>query len=746
MIKHYLLTLLVSFFLSLSAAGQNCDSPTSLNASNITGTSAVLSWNQPTITAISEISIGPAGTPAPVGSGILVSGQASSFVVTGLVPCTSYDSYVRSVCAPGDFSPWVGPFNFTTNGGLACFSVTISPSLDIPTSALIAMVNGGVGPFTFQWQYNGVAIDGATGESLGILGTPGVYSVTVTDNNGQTATATLIIGANAPIANDDVFNIYPTNGNFATSSYSVLSNDIMESATISSTMTALTVPAGFTLNPDGSVSVLSGTPSGTYTLTYQLCSTFTPGLCDTATATITVVNEGILMKAFIDTNTNGTQEAGEPAFSQGQFGYELNNSGTVNYVVAANGNYLINESNPVNSYDLTYTINPGVASQYTLATSSYANVSVVANSGVQVYHFPVTQIPYTDLQVAVFPYGAPPRPGFTYMNMIMYSNNGNQAIASGTVTFTNSSVVSITNVSPAATTTTATGFTYDFTNLAPGEARYIYVVMQVPVIPTVALGDVLTNTASITILVGDITISNNASVLSQVIVGSYDPNDKSEAHGGKIVHSGFTANDYLTYTIQFENTGTFSAENVSITDYLDAKLDETSVKMTSASHGYTLNRVGNYLNWSFIGIDLPPSVANTTTGKGYVTFQVKPKAGYAIGDVIPNTASIYFDFNPAIVTNTFDTEFVVSLHVAEFEKGGFNVYPNPTHGLVTVSLKESKGKIDSVQVSDVLGKIVQTKSINALEATIDLTPLTAGIYFVKVIAEGEGKVMKIVRQ
>lgn len=744
MIKHYLLTLLVSLFLSLSVAGQNCDPPTALSAQNITGTSADLSWVLPVGASVAEISIGPAGTPAPIGPGIIA--QVSPFIVTGLVPCTSYAFYVRSRCNASDSSPWAGPFNFTTNGGLTCFSVTISASLDIPTSTLFAMVNGGVGPFTYQWQLNAVAIAGATGESLGISGMPGVYSVTVTDSNSQTTTATFIIGTNAPIANDDVFNIYPTNGNFATSSYSVVSNDTMESATISSTMTALTVPAGFTLNADGTVSVLSGTPSGTYTLTYQLCSTFTPGLCDTATATITVVNEGILMKAFIDTNTNGTQDVGEPAFNQGQFGYELNNSGTVNYVTATSGNYLINESNPANSYDLTYTINPAVASQYALTTSSYANISVVANSGVQVYNFPVTQIPYTDLQVAVLPYGAPPRPGFTYQNMIMYSNNGNQMIASGTVTFTRNNVVSITNVSPAATTTTASGFTYDFTNLAPGETRYMYVVMQVPTIPTVALGDVLSNIVSITIPVGDVNVSNNSSGLSQTIVGSYDPNDKSEAHGGKIVYSDFTANDYLSYTIQFENTGTFSAENVSIEDDLDVKLDETSIKMTSASHGYTLNRVGSSLNWSFIGIDLPPSVANTTIGKGYVTFQVKPKAGYAIGDVIPNTASIYFDFNPPIVTNTFTTEFVTALHVAEFEKEGFTAYPNPTNGLITISLKEGKGTIDSVQVIDVLGKTVQTKSINALVATVDLTPLTAGIYFVKVLSEGEGKVMKIVRQ
>lgn len=811
MTKHYLLTLLLSFFLSLSVAGQNCETPTALNVTGITGTSAVLSWVQPVTASVAEIYVGPAGSAPITGQGVIA--QVSPFVITGLTPCTSYVFYIRSGCNPPDFSPWVGPFNFTTTSGLTCsttangntittavsggtppfqyainggpsipgsnvftvnvnpgtyviqaidangcscsstitiqnsnFSVSIIPTMDIPTSTLIASVSGGVGPFTFQWQLNGTLIAGATEESLAVLGTPGVYSVTVTDNNGLTATATFIFDANAPIANDDSFTIYSINGNFATSSYSVLNNDTLGSSTSLPSMTVLDAPAGFTLNAEGTVSVLSGTPAGTYTLTYQLCSTLTPGLCDTAMAVITVVNEGILMNAFIDTNTNGTQEAGEPVFTQGQFGYELNDSGTVNYASSSSGNYLINESNPANSYDLTYTINPAVASQYTLATSSYTNVSVVANSGVEVYNFPVTQIPFTDLQVSVFPYGAPPRPGFTYQNMILYKNNGNQMIASGTVIFTKNNAVSITNVSPAATITTATGFTYDFTNLLPGETRYIYVLMQVPTMPTVALGDVLTNNASITIPAGDIIISNNSSSLSQIIVGSYDPNDKSEAHGGKIVFADFTSNDYLTYTIQFENTGTYNAENVSIEDYLDAKLDETSIKMISASHGYTLNRVGNFLNWSFIGIDLPPSVVNTTTGKGYVSFQVKPKAGYAIGDLIPNTASIFFDFNPAIVTNTFSTEFVTSLSVAKFDHAVFTAYPNPTQGFVTIALKDQANTIDSVQVNDVLGKTVQSKTVHDSTAVIDLSSLSKGIYFIKVLSEGLEKVLKVVKQ
>ncbi|TGD57627.1 T9SS type A sorting domain-containing protein [Flavobacterium humi] len=813
MTKKYLLSLLFFLFFFASEGAELCIPPSGLGISSVTGTSANISWISPGTETQSEVLVMPFGSPAPTvnASGIIVA--TTIYTVTGLIPCTTYSVYVRTICGPGNVSVWAGPFTFSTGSAMICtttmegnsmttvisggippysfslnggaaipcgntftttaipgnnviqvtdsmgcsclstvstpntFSVTIFPGSGFSPNDLVAVVTGGVAPFTYQWGLNGVSIPGATGATINAFGMSGVFNVMVTDANGFMVTATFVVGeSSTPVANDDVMTIYQTDSNIAISPGSVLNNDYWGSAVGIPQMTALVIPPGFVLNPDGSVSVLSGTPAGVYTLVYQLCANLSPTMCDTANVVITIVNEGILMNAFIDSNNNGTQELGEPDFTQGQFGFEVNDNGTVNYVTSSNGEYIINQSDPANSYDLSYTINPEVSSQYTLATSSYSNVSMPLNSGIQVYNFPITQMPYHDLAVAVFPGGAPPRPGFIYYNTIMFRNNGNQAIASGTVTFIRDNAVVIVNVSPTPSTTSATGFTYDFTNLLPGEVRYLNVGMQVPTIPTVALGDVLTNNVSVSIPAGDIHISNNTNALSQTIVGSYDPNDKSEAHGGKIVYSDFTPNDYLTYTIQFENTGTFNAENVNIIDVLDEKLDETSVKMLHSSHGYILKRRDNELSWSFIGIDLPPSVANTTTGKGYVVFQVKPKAGYIVGDVIPNVADIFFDFNPPIVTNTFNTEFVNSLDVATFDNTSFVTYPNPTSGLVTVSLQNSAGIIDSVTINDVLGKKVQYDVIGKATALLDLSKLSQGIYFLKIQSEGQGKVVKVVKQ
>lgn len=453
---------------------------------------------------------------------------------------------------------------------------------------------------------------------------------------------------------------------------------------------------------------------------------------------------GLRLNAFLDTNSNGTKEVGEPNFPLGQFTYEVNDNGNVHNIISPTGVYNIYDNNATNSYDLSYAIDPSYAASYGITTASYSNVNVVVGAGMQTYNFPITVTQtYNDLAVAIVPVNAP-RPGFTYQNMIVYTNFGNQTVASGTVTFNKDSLVTITGNTQSGTTTTPGGFTFDFINLLPFEIRTITVTMQVPNIPVVTLGNYLTNTASIIPLTGDVVPANNTATSSQMIIGSYDPNDKMESRGEQILYSSFSSNDFFYYTVRFENTGTASAINVRVNDILDAALDQTSIRMVAASHPYIMDRVDNNVTWRFDNIQLPPSVANTNIGKGYVMFRVKPLPGYAVGDVIPNTASIYFDFNPAIITNTFNSEFVAQLAVDEFENGDFIFYPNPVNDMVTVSLKNEGNAIASIAVYDVLGKLIfaQQPSNSITSETIDLSSVSKGMYLLEVTTTANLKVVK----
>ncbi len=458
------------------------------------------------------------------------------------------------------------------------------------------------------------------------------------------------------------------------------------------------------------------------------------------------LSDGIKLIAFLDTNSNGVQDNSEQNFSFGEFHYELNNNGAINNVTTTNGELYIYESNPLNSYNVSYTINENFAAYYTISPASYSNISIANGSGITPYSFAITTIPYLDAACHIANYSAPPRPGFVCQNYLSYTNQGNQTIASGTVTFVKDPLLTITNVSEPGIVVNTNGFTLDFVNLLPGQTRNIAVNMQVPTIPIIALGQQVTNSFSISTPNDDVNTINNISSLSQTIVGSYDPNDKSESHGSNVVISSFSSDDNLTYTIRFENTGTANAVNVKVEDLLDIQLDENTVRTISASHPYTLKRINNALTWKFDGIDLPPSVeGDEVTGHGYIVFQVKPKPGFVLGDIIPNTAEIFFDFNPAIVTNTWTTEFVPFLGVNLFENDTFDYYPNPTSDIVTFNLKNSSSTIDTIEVIDVLGKTLLTKTNHYSAASIDMSSLSKGMYLVKVKANGQEKTVKITK-
>lgn len=458
-------------------------------------------------------------------------------------------------------------------------------------------------------------------------------------------------------------------------------------------------------------------------------------------------NGNILLNAFIDSNNNNIKDANETYYFGGTFSYQVN-AEMPHYVNAYNGQYYLLDINPLDSYNLGFSVLPGTnncSTSYTLSVASYSNVTVAADAGTVVYSFPLvpTNTDCTDLSVYLVS-GGSPRPSNVFSNTLFYKNSGNQTIASGVVTFNKDPNATMSSVSPTGAVVTATGFTYAFTNLLPNEQRILFIYMSLPAIPFVSMGQILTETASITPT--DAFPENNTSAVSQTIVASYDPNDMAESHGGKILHSSFTNNDYLTYTIRFENTGTAEAFDIHVDDLLDAKLDETSMRMIAASHDYTLERVGSNLTWNFADINLPPSVANTMIGKGYIVFEIKPKPGYAVGDVIPNTANIYFDTNPPIVTNTFNTEFVATLAVNQFDDTDFTVYPNPTNGLINISSKKTTLVIESISLVDVLGNVIINQNINLSNTSTDISQLSKGLYFLEIKSNGIERTIKIIKE
>src|SRR5690606_29818654 len=123
-----------------------------------------------------------------------------------------------------------------------------------------------------------------------------------------------------------------------------------------------------------------------------------------------------------------------------------------------------------------------------------------------------------------------------------------------------SSSLSVNSQNTLANTTT---LSWNYTNLLPFETRTIDVVLNVnspTETPAVNIGDVLGIFSEISTVNTDEDLSNNSSGLRQVVVGSYDPNDKTCLEGEYVSSS--IVGKYVHYVIRFENTGTYPAENI----------------------------------------------------------------------------------------------------------------------------------------------------------------------------------------
>lgn len=448
--------------------------------------------------------------------------------------------------------------------------------------------------------------------------------------------------------------------------------------------------------------------------------------------------ESIVTIPYVDVNNNSLFDLNEYTFVNGSFNYTINNLANPIYTSNTNiGNLIINPDNSTDTYDINYTIdspfNNYLNSNYSLNDISYSNV--LAN----VYYFPITITnPFSDVSVNIVGTNQP-RPNLTYKNRIIYKNNG-VSTTSGTISFTKDTNVTITNISNTSAVLNSTGFTLDYTNLLPQETRFVDVIMSVPNVPIVDIDDVLTNSASITSTVTDIDLLNNNSNINQIVVNSYDPNDKMESHGESININSFTTNDYLYYTIRFQNIGTANAINIRIEDTLDPQLDASSIRMINASHNYTLIREGNQLTWNFVGINLPGISQSEELSQGYVTFKIKPNPGFAVNDMIPNTAEIYFDSNPAIITNTFQTTFVNTLSNENFLLNEILIYPNPTNDILNINYGTNNIDIKSIGIHDMLGKKVYQN--NSKVESIDLSNFNSGIYLIEISTENNGKITK----
>jgi uncharacterized repeat protein (TIGR01451 family) len=479
-------------------------------------------------------------------------------------------------------------------------------------------------------------------------------------------------------------------------------------------------------------------------------------------------------KAFHDLNENGIWEEGEPGI-QGMPVVATDTSSIYTYT-DSDGEYILSLKESTN-YNISY-INEGHCWVLTSPQGFY-NLEIGdtlfndINFGFRKLQGPETA--YLDIQSGAT------RCNFTAPFWFNIYNTGCEPI-SGNVIIELDEQVTLENFNEGNVSVDGDQLIWSFDSIPVSGSQQLSIKLKMP--GTNAIGDTIAIIANALIEQADTSYAANTFVYESEITCAYDPNDKLVRPArSETSNSNYTqVDETLYYTVRFQNTGNDTAFTVRILDQLSEELEWETFQPLSASHAYkaTLFPQGQ-VEFLFEHILLPDSTTNLIESQGYVTFSIQVKPGLEDFTTIQNTARIYFDYNPAIVTNTVANTIVEHLdydedgfffwmdcddenpevnpdaeeipgneidencdgeigivHTSDIRPTGFQVYPNPATDQLIV---EFDGGPFAVELLDALGRSLEASRFSATSRIeLPLSGLPSGIYFVKLKEQHSGAI------
>lgn len=618
--------------------------------------------------------------------------------------------------------------NINQPAPIATNLISTNPSCNGACDGVVTLTPiGGSPPYSYLWTPSGNTTPMPTGLCAGI------YSVIITDANGCVSIDSIMITDPAPFT-----------GNITTVDDTC--GLCVGSASVSPIGGA--PPYSYLWSPSGDTTqVVTGLCAGNYVCVvtdsngcFSVFNTtigFAPGVgCQLGT-----VNG----KVYNDINANCTQDTLEGGLlnvmiqaTPGPY-YASTNSNGVYSLVLPFGNYTITQ------------ILPQYYNEICPVAGSYPVVLDSLNNTINNINFTDTITPVQDLSVNLSSGNIVP--GFTCNYYLYYSSLSNIPM-NGTVYLVVDDTLTYQYASVIPDVISGDTLFWNYTNLQQFENRSITATFLVPA-QVGLLGDSLQACAQISPISGDVNLTNNTVCYDRVVVGSYDPNDKQVEPAG-IGASGdiLLSQSELTYTIRFQNSGTFLATNIVVIDTLSANLNVTSLRNVMASHPFTYDVSGQgVITFNFNNIMLPDSNTNEPASHGLIMFTIDQHPSNNMGTVIENTAKIYFDFNPAIVTNTVTNTIVIITDIIANENtlNKLNIYPNPSNGKITIDFKLEEANEVSIEVFDIVGKrvspSVKKKYLSGMhEIKLNISDKNAGIYFMSIQIGTENYLKKIVIQ
>jgi uncharacterized repeat protein (TIGR01451 family) len=224
----------------------------------------------------------------------------------------------------------------------------------------------------------------------------------------------------------------------------------------------------------------------------------------------------------------------------------------------------------------------------------------------------------------------------------------------GTITMTYDETLTVSEA-PGLTPPTESGpgySTWTIGGQAPGSTFMYGVHFNGPGVDF--LGDLYTINTSVVLSDANEVYFENTFSEEMTVACSYDPNDKQASPVGYAEPHFILPGERIEYTIRFQNTGNYPAEDVTIKDQIDLSVFDLS----TFEHGYgsapfyTCVQNDGLIEFKFNDIFLPDSTNDEPNSHGQVVFSIQTYPDLQPGVEINNFAAIYFDLNPPVITNT----------------------------------------------------------------------------------------------
>ncbi|HPI53565.1 MAG TPA: T9SS type A sorting domain-containing protein, partial [Chitinophagaceae bacterium] len=680
---------------------------------------------------------------APTGSASLsISGGATPYTVTwNTFPVQTGTNLTGA--APGTYAFHVVDQNgCVQNGSVVINPVsTVSANL-ISTPATCAqsdgavncMVNGGTPPYTYLWS--------TTNTTPSISNLPaGGYNVTVIDAMSCSKSFYATVGTSTPL----------TIGLTTTPSSCIYSNDGSINATVFGGATPYTWSGGSSTMSNLTtgnywISVADGNGCTQTAMGYVACNNSSNACYCTLTGTV-----------YHDVNNNCIQDSGEPGIPNIQihclgFGYDYTDANGVYSFQVPAGNYTLQEN---------------VLSFYPLAACQNNNIQVTATPSVGCVitnNFANSMNPIHDMKINIWDWSLP-IPGFIATQKMIIANMGTINEPAAHASYKNDGQIGGTSFSPAGqftqpmtsnewyTTINGSGFAS-----SPGQTDNYFLNRIVPTnIPLNTLlfsYDTVVASAPMSNWLNDYSPWDNVNSLTSNVVGAYDPNFKEVSpkgigSNGNIQHK----DSVLDYMVHFQNLGNYQAQNVVVLDTLDSDLDWSTLRPVYQSHPCTITISENGVaKFEFKNIVLPAKMYNEMGSQGMFSYSIHMKPNLPLGTQFKNSASIYFDFNEPVKTNTTVNTLAQpeSSNDIPSKLSDLRIYPNPGKDLISILLPESTeaGK-KIVSMTDVSGKQIYQFEYNLASGEYRIPANTQhvlpGMYFITVSDKTHQQTAKFIK-